>query len=90
MFLSGFVFAWFAWFAVHSNCGFQVQHRNFALVAPEKKGREVALAALIKCKLSWRYGLLNLKNICGFVGSILFVAGETVEFVVHGPIRFVA
>jgi hypothetical protein len=54
----------------------------------QKKGREVALAALIKCKLSRRYGICTRKNCCGSVMSI--VTGETVEYVVHGPSTFVA
>ena len=54
----------------------------------QKKGREVALAALIKCKLSSGYGFFTRKNCSGSVMSI--VAGETVEFVVHGPSTFVA
>ena len=56
----------------------------------KERGRGANLC-LVDLSLNYRlvrYGFLNLKNIFGSVMSI--VAGETVEFVVHGPITFVA
>lgn len=62
--------------------------KSFGVHVLFKKGREVALAALIKCKFSWRYGMRTRKNCRGSVISI--VTGEAFKFVVHGPSTFVA